>query len=83
MLDIGNRVILRVLIKGIKSSDTPEEDLNELLTYIEESFPDENNISILRSKLLNNKIDNKIIETRVQRFNRFFKQYLGKRKNKI
>lgn len=79
MLDIGNRVILRVLIKGIKSSDTPEEDLNELLTYIEESFPDENNISILRSKLLNNKIDNKIIETRVQRFNRFFKQYLGKR----
>ena len=72
MLDIGNRAILRVLIKGIKSSDTPEEDLNELLTYIEESFPDENNISILRSKLLNNKIDNKIIETRVQRFNRFF-----------
>ena len=70
MLDIGNRAILRVLIKGIKSSDTPEEDLNELLTYIEESFPDENNISILRSKLLNNKIDNKIIETRVQRFNR-------------
>jgi hypothetical protein len=68
-----------VLIKGIKSSDTPEEDLNELLTYIEKSFPDENNISILRSKLLNNKIDNKIIETRVQRFNRFFKQYLGKR----
>ena len=79
MLDIGNRAILRVLIKGIKYSDTPEEDLNELLTYIEESFPDENNISILRSKLLNNKIDNKIIETRVQRFNRFFKQYLGKR----
>ena len=79
MLDIGNRAILRVLIKGIKSSDTPEEDLNELLTYIEESFPDENNISILRSKLLNNKIDNKIIETRVQRFNRFFKQYLSKR----
>ena len=79
MLDIGNRAILRVLIKGIKSSDTPEEDLNELLTYIEESFPGENNISILRSKLLNNKIDNKIIETRVQRFNRFFKQYLGKR----
>ena len=79
MLDIGNRAILRVLIKGIKSSDTPEEDLNELLTYIEESFPDENNISILRSKLLNNKIDNKIIETREQRFNRFFKQYLGKR----
>jgi hypothetical protein len=79
MLDIGNRAILRVLIKGIKSSDTPEEDLNELLTYIEKSFPDENNISILRSKLLNNKIDNKIIETRVQRFNRFFKQYLGKR----
>ena len=79
MLDIGNRAILRVLVKGIKSSDTPEEDLNELLTYIEESFPDENNISILRSKLLNNKIGNKIIETRVQRFNRFFKQYLGKR----
>ena len=79
MLDIGNRAILRVLIKGIKSSDTPEEDLNELLTYIEESFPDKNNISILRSKLLNNKIDNKIIETRVQRFNRFFKQYLKKR----
>ena len=79
MLDIGNRAILRVLIKGIKSSDTPEEDLNELLTYIEESFPDENNISILRSKLLNNKIDNKIIETRVQRFNRFFIQYLGRR----
>mgnify|MGYP003619568600 FL=1 len=79
MLDIGNRAILRVLVKGIKSSNTPEEDLNELLTYIEESFPDENNISILRSKLLNNKIDNKIIETRVQRFNRFFKQYLGER----
>ena len=42
MLDIGNRAILRVLVKGIKSSNTPEEDLNELLTYIEESFPDKN-----------------------------------------
>ena len=79
MLDIGNRAILRVLVKEIKSSTTPEEDLNELLTYIEESFPDENNISALHSKLLNNKTSNGIIETRVQRFNRFFKQYLGKR----
>lgn len=78
MLDIGNRAILRVLVKGIKSSNTPEEDLNELLTYIEESFPDKN-ISAHHSKLLNNKTSNGIIETRVQRFNRFFKQYLKKR----
>ena len=78
MLDIGNRAILRVLVKGIKSSTTPEEDLNELLTYIEESFSDKN-ISDLHSKLLNNKTSNDIIETRVQRFNRFFKQYLSKR----
>ena len=78
MLDIGNRAILRVLVKGIKSSATPEEDLNELLTYIEESFPDKN-ISDLHSKLLNNKTSNDIIVTRVQRFNRFFKQYLKKR----
>ncbi len=78
MLDIGNRAILRVLVKGIKSSNTPEEDLNELLTYIKESFPDKN-ISALHSKLLNNKTSNGIIETRVQRFNRFFKRYLKKR----
>ncbi len=78
MLDIGNRAILRVLVKGIKSSATPEEDLNELLTYIEESFPDKN-ISDLHSKLLKNKVSNDIIVTRVQRFNRFFKQYLSKR----
>lgn len=78
MLDIGNRAILRVLVKGIKSSNTPEEDLNELLTYIKESFPDKN-ISDLHSKLLNNKTSNDIIVTRVQRFNRFFKRYLKKR----
>ena len=78
MLGIGSRAILRVLVKGIKSSATPEEDLNELLTYIEESFPDKN-ISDLHSKLLKNKVSNDIIVTRVQRFNRFFKQYLSKR----
>ena len=78
MLYTGNRAILRVLVKGIKSSATPEEDLNELLTYIEESFPDKN-ISALHSNLLNNKTSNGIIETRVQRFNRFFKRYLKKR----
>ena len=43
MLDIGNRAILRVLVKGIKSSATPEEDLNELLTYIEEDKDNKEN----------------------------------------